>query len=353
MPRSARLACTLGILLLASAACGDDDGTGPSAPSGTIAWLRARGDSAELVTITGTTERAYGVGIRDVAAMWWTSAGRLRLQALGNQGAGLYELGPTGGLALLARDPILSIMEPSHDGLRVARPEYTSFGDQERWQLQVLSRGLAEPRVVWEATGDVGSLDMPACLAWMPRDSALSWVSRDSLFVQPLAGGTRRFLRTLPLLGAQCAWSPDGNRLAIVQRVGSSLWIVNAAPGGAVHGDDSHRYSWPRWSRDGSRLVAGFFDFDGEARSSGLAFMSVDGQLRAVPLDAVPPVATPWSAYDWLPGDSAVALIGGTSAGGYGLHSLHATSGAPVALSGSRGTGDPQWVMQGAVAVRR
>ncbi len=154
--------------------------------------------------------------------------------------------------------------------------------------------------------------------AWSPDGRRIAFVQRGDLWLMDADGSHRdRIVRAAD----QPAWSPDGRRIAFVR--GGAVWTIRADRA------NEHRLATgrdPDWSRDGERVA---FERDGELYSvrwyggdvrdhgpgtdpawgtRGRLASTVDGQL-AVNGTPVTALAAPAAAPSWSPGGVRIAFV--------------------------------------------
>lgn len=204
--------------------------------------------------------------------------------------------------------------------------------------------------------------------AWSPDGRQIAFVSdraeKSQIFVLPVDGGEARQLTKLPNgVGGGPVWSPDGKTIAFTaaaqdeapdpsipyrftrpiyrfdglgptDRNNQNVWIV-AAEGGEARQltDDGFHYAPPRWSPDGSRLLA--------IGSLGPESQTIRGQVRLIGLDgAVTALTGEWGSADtaeWTSDGRAILFAGapaGTDIGTQNsLWRVDAVGGSPVNLT--------------------
>jgi dipeptidyl aminopeptidase/acylaminoacyl peptidase len=181
--------------------------------------------------------------------------------------------------------------------------------------------------------------------AWSPDGAQIAFVSdraeKPQIFVLPVDGGEARQLTTLPNgVGGGPVWSPDGKTIAFTaaaqdapadpstpyrftrpiyrfdglgrtDRSNQNVWVVGADGDEARPlTDDGFHYAPPRWSPDGSRLLA--------IGSLGPDTHSMKGQVRLIGLDgSVTSLTGEWGSADtaeWTL-DGQTILFAGAPAG--------------------------------------
>lgn len=204
--------------------------------------------------------------------------------------------------------------------------------------------------------------------AWSPDGAQIAFVSdraeKPHIFLLPVDGGEARQLTTLPNgVGAGPVWSPDGKSIAFTaaaqdeaadpatpyrftrpiyrfdglgrtDRSNQNVWVVGTEGGNARQlTDDGFHYAPPRWSPDGSRLLA--------IGSLGPDSHSMKGQVRLIRLDGSATSLTgEWGSADtaeWTPDGQTILFAGapaGTDIGTQNrLWRVDAASGSPVNLT--------------------
>ncbi len=205
-------------------------------------------------------------------------------------------------------------------------------------------------------------------LAWSPEGAWIAFVSdraeKPQIFLLPVDGGEARQHTTLPNgVGTGPVWSPDGKSIAFTaaaqdtpadpstpyrftrpiyrfdalgrtDRSSQNVWVVGAEGGNARQlTDDGFHYAPPRWSPDGSRLLA--------IGSLGPDSHSMKGQVRLISLDgSVTSLTGEWGSADsaeWTPDGQTILFAGapaGTDIGTQnGLWRVDAAGGSPVNLT--------------------
>ena len=204
--------------------------------------------------------------------------------------------------------------------------------------------------------------------AWSPDGAQLAFVSdragKPQIFLLPVNGGEASRLTTLPNgVGGGPVWSPDGSQIAFTaaaqdeaadpatpyrftrpiyrfdglgrtDRSNQNAWVIDAAGGEARQlTDDGFHYAPPRWSPDGSRMLA--------IGSLGPESHSIRGQVRLIELNgSVNSLTGEWGSADtaeWTPDGSAVVFAGAPASRDSGtqnsLWKIPATGGSPVNLT--------------------
>lgn len=205
---------------------------------------------------------------------------------------------------------------------------------------------------------------------WSPDGKQLAFVSdrtgKPQVFLLPIDGGEARQLTTLPNgVGGGPVWSPDGKTLAFTaaaqdeapdpstpyrltrpiyrfdalgrtDRSNQNVWLIPATGGEARQlTADGYHHAPPRWSPDGSRLLA--------VASLGPESHSIRGHVRLIGLDgAITPLTEEWGSADtaeWTPDGKTILFAGAPVDTDIGtqnsLWRVDADGGDPVNLTAS------------------
>jgi Tol biopolymer transport system component len=145
---------------------------------------------------------------------------------------------------------------------------------------------------------DLGALGKPVQLSWSP-DSQLAAVKSGGLYLAAPPDWTPRRVGGFPAVPVE--WSPDGSRIAFVQRTGVGISVPELSDVRTLDGAFADRRIAPAWSPDGTRLAFG--------RSDGAYVVEVDRvEIRRI-ADGDLRGAGPERVLFWSPDGSAVAVV--------------------------------------------
>ena len=227
-----------------------------------LAVLRSRGKQLRSVSVAWSsngvlafsdlagvyTARSDGVGRRRLTkkrgALHWSPDGR-RL-ALASDGEVFTIAGGSGGVRQLTHQQSDDEPEWSPDGRQIV------FTRGEPDSVYVMRSDGSGRRLVGRGSG----------ARWSPDGARLAYVQREHIVVADLATGTHRDLAA----GTSPAWSPDGKQLTFVrytylpsshgpELAGSSLWAVRADGSELRRLQQEAELYDPTWSPDGKRIA--------------------------------------------------------------------------------------------------
>lgn len=176
----------------------------------------------------------------------------------------------------------------------------------------------------------------PAC------QEQIVFVRDDQISTLTLASGEARALTGSGQVGAEPAWSPDGQRIAFVrydQNWRPDIYVMNADGSNVVRAATG--FQSPAWSPDGRRLAAA---------TGGLYYGDI--YLLSIEEDGTPPVhlATYAAQPAWSPDGTKIAFV--RLSGDDGYHALHVMNAdgsgvTPVTLVDEGAIDHPAWSPDG------
>jgi Tol biopolymer transport system component len=179
-----------------------------------------------------------------------------------------------------------------------------------------------DPNVVFPRPKVIDPGTVVRAIAWSPDSERIAFAvdpfgDQPEVAIVPLDGEVEPII----LEGSYPSWSPDGNRLCLVQRTSSGTRLVTISPDGTerdVITEGSATHTMPRWSPDGASILY-LSDEEGPPGKLELWVIGSDGsEPKQITTDATELTGhNPWELYpSWSPDGSLIVYLDQIFGGG-------------------------------------